>query len=122
MFVRFLNESARLFNLLFFILFLFIRCVFFVFLLFLFIVISMSDLSSNSSSSSVTVTSSSQHPPGAPPGETQSAVGVPSAPLELVAVHISVRFITLSWKPPVQSGSSDVSGYTVYWKESTSDR
>ena len=77
---------------------------------------------SSSSSSSLTLTSS-QRPSGLPQGTTSpTVVGVPSAPVDLLAAHVSVRFITLSWRPPAHSGLSDIIGYTVYWKDATSDR
>lgn len=85
---------------------------------------SSANSSRSSSSSSVSVTSS-QLPSGLPPsttGKPSSVAGVPSSPVDLSAAHVSERFITLSWKPPVHSGSSDIIGYIVYCKETTSER
>lgn len=47
--------------------------------------------------------------------EAQS--GVPSKPLDLSAVIISTRFVTLSWKQPESYSLTDVRGYIVSWKE-----
>lgn len=51
-----------------------------------------------------------------------NATGVPSAPSDLQVVLMSMRFVTLSWAAPAHSGLSDVTGYSVFWKEDLSDR
>ena len=80
----------------------------------------LSSSKSPSSLSSDTVTSSSDdHHSGR---ENMPTVGVPSAPVDLTAAHKSARFITLSWRAPVHSGSSNITGYTIYWREPASDR
>ena len=47
---------------------------------------------------------------------------VPSAPTSVVAAIVSTRFVTLSWQMPEQTGSSEIVAYSVYWRETGSDR
>lgn len=51
-----------------------------------------------------------------------STVGCPSQPVDLVALIVSMHFITLSWKQPASPGMSDVIGYVVLWNESKMTR
>ena len=48
--------------------------------------------------------------------------GVPGVPAHLEAAHLSARYVTLVWSEPTLPGASPVIGYTVYWKELSSDR
>jgi len=48
--------------------------------------------------------------------------GVPGAPANVEAAHMSARYVTLTWDAPDEPGASPVIGYTVYWKEISSDR
>jgi len=48
--------------------------------------------------------------------------GAPGAPAHLQAAHLSARYVTLAWSAPDQPGASPIIGYTVYWKEFSSDR
>ncbi|XP_013387953.1 neogenin isoform X2 [Lingula anatina] len=45
----------------------------------------------------------------------------PSAPRELKAVMVGIRFITLKWKEPQETGEGPIY-YAVYWKAQGSDR
>ena len=47
---------------------------------------------------------------------------VPSAPTGVVAAIVSTRFVTLSWQMPEDTGSSEILAYSVYWRETGSDR
>ena len=47
---------------------------------------------------------------------------VPSAPTGVVAAIVSTRFVTLSWQMPENTGSSEIVAYSVYWRETGSDR
>ena len=46
----------------------------------------------------------------------------PTPPTRLIAAIVSKRFVTLSWQPPSHTGSSDVTGYSVFWRENGSNR
>ena len=47
---------------------------------------------------------------------------LPSAPTGVVAAIVSTRFVTLSWNMPEDTGSSEIVAYSVYWRETGSDR
>ena len=67
--------------------------------------------------SPVTLPSSYRHSAGVAADQ-----GAPGAPAHLESAHLSARYVTLAWSAPDQAGASPVVGYTVYWKEVTSDR
>jgi len=67
----------------------------------------------------VTLPSSSRRSTG---GAAVIDEGAPGAPVHLEAAHLSARYVTLAWSAPDQPGASPVVGYTVYWKEFSSDR
>lgn len=48
--------------------------------------------------------------------------GAPGVPAHLEGAHLSARYVTLAWSAPEQPGASPIIGYTVYWKEFSSDR
>jgi len=54
-------------------------------------------------------------------GQLGNGTILPSAPREVMALLVSTRFVTLSWKPPAHVNGRIV-GYTVYYKELGSDR
>ena len=47
---------------------------------------------------------------------------LPSEPKHVMAFLVSKRFVTLSWRQPDVTGTSDIHTYTVYWTEEGSDR
>ncbi|XP_071098730.1 neogenin-like isoform X2 [Haliotis cracherodii] len=50
------------------------------------------------------------------------AKNLPTAPINLRAVLVSTRFVTLSWQPPAGSIPSDIIAYSVFWQEKGSER
>ncbi|KAG8192662.1 hypothetical protein JTE90_009692 [Oedothorax gibbosus] len=55
------------------------------------------------------------------PGELQHSQDAPSAPLNVTAIIVNTRFITLSWQQPAQR-NGDILYYVVYYKEANSPR
>jgi len=83
------------------------------------------ELSSTAARSRVPVTlpSSSRRSAGDAAVADDDNQGVmPGAPTRLEAAHLSARYVTLSWDAPDSPGASPIVGYTVYWKEFSSDR
>ncbi|XP_046562844.1 LOW QUALITY PROTEIN: neogenin-like [Haliotis rubra] len=50
------------------------------------------------------------------------AKNLPTEPINLRAVLVSTRFVTLSWQPPAGSIPSDIIAYSVFWQEKGSER
>lgn len=47
--------------------------------------------------------------------------GLPSAPQDLKAPIVKARFVTLSWKPPLENAEI-IQAYSIYYRQEGSDR
>ncbi|KFM76351.1 hypothetical protein X975_12770, partial [Stegodyphus mimosarum] len=54
-------------------------------------------------------------------GDQPHSKNVPTAPIDVTAVIVSTRFVTLSWTQPLKS-NGEIIAYSVYYKETTSTR
>ena len=53
---------------------------------------------------------------------TTTSAGAPSSPLEPTAPIVATDFLTLSWRPPEDSGHSDIVNYSIRWQEPANAR
>ncbi|KAJ8932115.1 hypothetical protein NQ314_014896 [Rhamnusium bicolor] len=66
-------------------------------------------------------TPASLKPLAAGSSEKKITDGLPGPPQDLKAPIIKARFISLSWKPPVDNGDS-IQAYSIYYRQEGSDR
>ncbi|XP_015927066.1 neogenin isoform X5 [Parasteatoda tepidariorum] len=55
------------------------------------------------------------------PGDKPHSKDVPTTPVDVRAVIVSTRFVTLSWSPPERT-NGEIIAYSVYYRETTSTR